>query len=142
MRIGVAGYGTGGRHFHLPFIQAARGVELAGIVARAPGTVERAKADLPGVRRGRTFETYREDATGVTAFFTDGTQARGDILIGADASNSRVRHRRLASYRAQHDRPERELPSEAIVTKPVLYKNSTGAMIMRKRGAHCVYRWP
>jgi predicted dehydrogenase len=50
MRIGVVGYGTGGRHFHVPFIQAARGVELAGIVARAPATVERAKADLPGMR--------------------------------------------------------------------------------------------
>jgi predicted dehydrogenase len=49
MRIGVVGYGTGGRHFHVPFIQAARGVELAGIVARAPATVERAKTDLPGV---------------------------------------------------------------------------------------------
>jgi predicted dehydrogenase len=49
MRIGVVGYGTGGRHFHVPFIQAARGVELAGIVARAPATVERAKSDLPGV---------------------------------------------------------------------------------------------
>jgi predicted dehydrogenase len=50
MRIGVVGYGTGGRHFHVPFIQAAKGVELAGIVARAPATIERAKADLPGVR--------------------------------------------------------------------------------------------
>jgi predicted dehydrogenase len=50
MRIGVVGYGTGGRHFHVPFIEAADGVELAGIVARAPATVERARADLPGVR--------------------------------------------------------------------------------------------
>jgi predicted dehydrogenase len=49
MRIGVVGYGTGGRHFHVPFIQAARGVELAGIVARAPATIERAKADLLGL---------------------------------------------------------------------------------------------
>ena len=49
MRIGVVGYGTGGRHFHIPFIQAAKDVELAGIVARAPATVERAQADHPGV---------------------------------------------------------------------------------------------
>lgn len=49
MRIGVVGYGTGGRHFHAPFIAAARGVELAGIVARAPATVQRAATDLPGV---------------------------------------------------------------------------------------------
>ncbi len=49
MRIGVVGYGTGGRHFHVPFIQAARGVELAGVVARAPATIARVQADLPGV---------------------------------------------------------------------------------------------
>lgn len=47
MRIGVVGYGTGGRHFHVPFILAARGCELAGVVARAPATVARVKADLP-----------------------------------------------------------------------------------------------
>jgi len=47
MRVGVVGYGTGGRHFHAPFIVAARGVALAGIVARAPDTIARAKADFP-----------------------------------------------------------------------------------------------
>ena len=49
MKIGVVGYGTGGQHFHTPFIAAAKGCELAGIVARAPGTVAKAKADWPGV---------------------------------------------------------------------------------------------
>jgi len=49
MRIGVVGYGTGGRHFHVPFIQAVRGLSLAGIVARAPQTVAAVRADLPGV---------------------------------------------------------------------------------------------
>lgn len=48
MRIGVVGYGSGGRHFHVPFILAARGVSLAGVVARAPETVTRVQADLPG----------------------------------------------------------------------------------------------
>ena len=49
MRIGVVGYGTGGQHFHTPFIAAAQGCTLAGIVARAPGTVARARADWPEV---------------------------------------------------------------------------------------------
>ena len=48
MRIGVVGYGTGGQHFHTPFIAAAKGCTLAGIVARAPDTVARARADWPG----------------------------------------------------------------------------------------------
>ena len=47
MRIGVVGYGTGGRHFHTPFIAAARGCMLAGIVARAPATIASARADWP-----------------------------------------------------------------------------------------------
>ena len=48
MRIGLVGYGTGGQHFHAPFIAAAEGVELAGVVARAPATIARIEADLPG----------------------------------------------------------------------------------------------
>lgn len=47
LRIGVVGYGTGGRHFHTPFIKAAEGCELSGIVARAPKTVSAVKEDWP-----------------------------------------------------------------------------------------------
>lgn len=48
LRIGVVGYGTGGQHFHTPFIAAAEGCSLAGIVARASATVAKAQADWPG----------------------------------------------------------------------------------------------
>jgi predicted dehydrogenase len=49
LRIGVVGYGTGGQHFHTPFIAAAMGCTLAGIVARAEGTIAKARADWPDV---------------------------------------------------------------------------------------------
>lgn len=49
MRIGLVGYGTGGQHFHAPFIAAANGVELAGVVARAPATIAKIEADMPGM---------------------------------------------------------------------------------------------
>ena len=49
MRIGLVGYGTGGRHFHAPFIAAAEGVSLAGVVARAPGTIATVRKDLSDV---------------------------------------------------------------------------------------------
>lgn len=49
MRIGLVGYGTGGRHFHAPFIAAAEGIDLAGVVARSPARVAAVKEDLPGV---------------------------------------------------------------------------------------------
>lgn len=49
MRIGLVGYGTGGRHFHAPFIAGARGTDLAGVVARAPATIAKVQADFPGL---------------------------------------------------------------------------------------------
>ncbi len=49
LRIGVVGYGTGGQHFHTPFIAAAEGCRLTGIVARAEATVAQAGADWPDV---------------------------------------------------------------------------------------------
>lgn len=47
MKIGVVGYGTGGQHFHTPFIAAAQGCTLAGIVARADNTKAAVRADWP-----------------------------------------------------------------------------------------------
>ena len=49
VRLGIVGYGVGGRYFHAPFVVAAEGVELVGIVARAPETRAAATADLPGI---------------------------------------------------------------------------------------------
>ena len=49
MRLGLVGYGVGGRYFHAPFIAAAQGVELAGVVTRSPDRRAELAADLPGV---------------------------------------------------------------------------------------------
>lgn len=49
MRIGLVGYGTGGRHFHAPFIDAAEGVTLAGVVTRSPERRGQVEVDRPGV---------------------------------------------------------------------------------------------
>jgi 2-polyprenyl-6-methoxyphenol hydroxylase-like FAD-dependent oxidoreductase len=43
----------------------------------------------------KTFVRYEESSQGVRAFFEDGSHADGDLLIGADGSNSRVRRQRL-----------------------------------------------
>ncbi|WES64331.1 Gfo/Idh/MocA family oxidoreductase [Microbacter sp. GSS18] len=47
LRIGLVGYGVGGRMFHAPYIRASQACELVGIVARAPGTVASAATDHP-----------------------------------------------------------------------------------------------
>ena len=49
MRIGVVGYGTGGRNFHTPFIEAATGIELVGVVTRSPVRQSLVRDDWPGV---------------------------------------------------------------------------------------------
>ena len=49
MRLGLVGYGMGGRYFHAPFIAAAQGVELAGVVARSSERRAELAADFPGV---------------------------------------------------------------------------------------------
>ena len=49
VRIGVVGYGTGGQHFHTPFIEAAAGIDLAGVVTRSPERRAAVAHDWPGV---------------------------------------------------------------------------------------------
>lgn len=49
LRIGVVGYGVGGRFFHTPFVEAAAGIELAGVVTRSPERRAAAARDWPGV---------------------------------------------------------------------------------------------
>lgn len=47
LRIGAVGYSRGEQHFNTPFIAAAEGSTLAGIVAGAEATVAKARADWP-----------------------------------------------------------------------------------------------
>jgi predicted dehydrogenase len=49
MRLGLVGYGVGGRFFHAPFVAAADGVELAGVVTRSRERRAELAADFPGV---------------------------------------------------------------------------------------------
>lgn len=49
MKVGLVGYGVGGRLFHAPYIPAAEGCELAGVVARSNQRIAEVRRDLPGV---------------------------------------------------------------------------------------------
>ena len=49
VRIGLVGYGKGGRFFHAPLIAAAAGCELAGVVTRSAERRGELERDLPGM---------------------------------------------------------------------------------------------
>ncbi|EXJ74309.1 uncharacterized protein A1O5_02605 [Cladophialophora psammophila CBS 110553] len=51
------------------------------------------------VQYSKQFVRYEEDHDGVTAYFKDGTSARGHILVGADGSNSPVRAQFLQGFK-------------------------------------------
>ncbi|MFC9441020.1 FAD-dependent oxidoreductase, partial [Nocardia sp. NPDC057030] len=56
---------------------------------------------LDGVRFGKRLTHYATDAGGVTAYFADGTTARGGVLVGADGVNSPVRRQYLPHARIE-----------------------------------------
>ena len=49
VRLGVVGYGVGGRCFHTPFVEAADGIELVGVVTRSAERRAQVAQDWPGV---------------------------------------------------------------------------------------------
>lgn len=49
MRLGLVGYGAGGRLFHAPYIAAVPEIDLVGVVTRNPERRAEVAADLPGV---------------------------------------------------------------------------------------------
>ncbi|MEY8576753.1 Gfo/Idh/MocA family oxidoreductase [Corynebacteriaceae bacterium 6-324] len=50
VRIGLVGYGTGGRYFHAPYIAASPHCELVGVVARSQEKKAEVAEDFPDVR--------------------------------------------------------------------------------------------
>jgi len=89
MRIGLVGYGTGGRHFHAPFIEAAKGVELAGIVARAPATIERVRADFPDVPIYKSLTDLLAAGVDIVTITTP-PQTRRELVLEAIAAGVAV----------------------------------------------------
>jgi predicted dehydrogenase len=89
MRIGLVGYGTGGQHFHAPFIAAAEGVELVGVVTRSPVRRAAVAADWPGVP---TYDSLGElVAAGVDAVtITTPPTTRRELVLEAIAAGVHV----------------------------------------------------
>ena len=85
MRLGLVGYGVGGRYFHAPFIAAAQGVELAGVVTRSPERRAELAADFPGVPAHDSLADLL--AAGVDAVtITTPPQTRRELVLQAVAA--------------------------------------------------------
>jgi predicted dehydrogenase len=82
MRIGLVGYGVGGRYFHAPFIQAAEGCELVGVVTRSAERAAQVAEDLPGVPVfGSQAELLDSDVDAVT--ITTPPHTRRELVLEA-----------------------------------------------------------
>jgi predicted dehydrogenase len=90
LRIGLVGYGNGGRHFHAPYIAAAEGVELAAAVVRSPDRRALFEADYPGVAVCRSL-TELIDAGAVDAVvITTPPATRRELVLEAIAGGVHV----------------------------------------------------
>ena len=83
LRIGVVGYGTGGQHFHTPFIAAAEGCQLAGVVARAEGTVAKVQADWPSAPVFPSLAAMIEADVCDAVTITTPPETRRDLVLQA-----------------------------------------------------------
>lgn len=90
LRIGVVGYGTGGQHFHTPFIAAAEGCELTGIVARAEATIAKARADWPEVAIYPSLTAMIEAGVCDAVTITTPPETRRDLVLEAIAAGLHV----------------------------------------------------
>ena len=90
VRLGVVGYGVGGRCFHTPFIEAAEGIELAGVVTRSPVATGRGRR-----RTGRACPSSTASrhslASGVDAVtITTPPETRRELVLEALAAGVHV----------------------------------------------------
>jgi predicted dehydrogenase len=89
VRIGLVGYGAGGRWFHAPYIDAADGVELVGVVTRSPERIAELHAERPGMPTyGSLTELLAAGVDAVTV--TTPPQTRRELVLEAIAAGVHV----------------------------------------------------
>lgn len=83
MRFGLVGYGSGGQHFHAPFMDAATGVELTGIVARAPKTIAKVRKQYPEITVYQSLSEMIASGTVDAVTVTTPPHTRRDLVLEA-----------------------------------------------------------
>ena len=85
VRLGLVGYGDGGRYFHAPFVAAAEGVELAGVVTRSRARRAELAADFPGVPTYDSLTDLLEAGVDAVTISTP-PQTRRELVLQAVAA--------------------------------------------------------
>ena len=133
MRLGLVGYGNGGRHFHAPFLETARGIEIAGVVARAEATRAAAREDLPGVPIHASLTELLE--AGVDAVtITTPPQTRRDLVLEAIAAGVHVVADKPFAPSAEVAREMQDAAREAGVVLSVFHNRRFDADIRTLAG--------
>jgi predicted dehydrogenase len=83
LRLGIVGYSVGGRLFHAPFVQAAEGIELAGVVTRDPDRRAQLQHDHPGTPVYDTLADMLQHGEIEAVTVTTPPQTRRDLVLQA-----------------------------------------------------------
>jgi predicted dehydrogenase len=89
MRLGLVGYGGGGRYFHAPFIEAATGVDLAGVVTHSPDRRQQVVADYPNVAVYESIGDLLESGVDAVTISTP-PQSRKELVLAAIGAGMHV----------------------------------------------------
>lgn len=82
MRIGLVGYGFGGSHFHLPYIQAAGSWDIAGVVTRSAERRRLLEVECPGMPAFDSLDELLDAGVDVVVISTP-PQTRRDLVLRA-----------------------------------------------------------
>lgn len=82
IRIGLVGYGTGGRYFHAPYIEASPHCELVGVVARSQSSKAKVEEDFPGLPTVDSLDELVELGVDAVVISTP-PETRRDLVLAA-----------------------------------------------------------
>lgn len=94
------------------------------------------------VTTGKNFSHYAEDDDGVTAYFKDGSSARGALLVGADGVHSRVRRCMLGGESAEVQSAYVAVTGQAGLPRRVyepVRELGTAAVLGNTKDARCLF---
>lgn len=84
------------------------------------------------VRHGKRFVRYEENRNAIKVLFEDGTSATGDLLVGADGANSRVRSQLIEGFEATPSNLvtfHGNTLLESELYEPLIEKGNTGIIV-------------